>query len=410
MKWQKKGIVGILANPFILIALVILIAIIAFNLPSGKFLSIFSSISFAGREWNVEVSDARIQSNGYPCSPGSASYTFEGETLVMSGSASGSQSQGCVGPGRVVATTDITNDDEVMVLFDGYGTASAGGSSASGSYSLITSVIDVNGIELSQAKEVAASSRGVTSASASFEPQIFSFKNNFDGTWSSIQSFGIGDVFIKKETMVMSPPIKLRLISEASVGLSDGSASANGISRFYNVVFKENGFAVCKADEVLVEGQCQTLSSILLKNEEAIKESFDEKLARIEAELLAKNQGLTEDLAKMQAQLEQQGITQHEIDLLKVQIAILENELKTDPNNQLLQNQLDELKSQDLAGKIASLQSELDGAKQQLADVQAGDKTVVNVIEDNEKIQEPNIIKRFFNRLIAWMQNLFAQN
>ena len=408
MKWQKKGIVGILANPFILIALVILIAIIAFNVPSGKFLSIFSSISFAGREWNVEVSDARIQSNGYPCSPGSASYTFEGETLVMSGSASGSQSQGCVGPGRVVATTDITNDDEVMVLFDGYGTASAGGSSASGSYSLITSVIDVNGIELSQAKEVAASSRGVTSASASFEPQIFSFKNNFDGTWSSIQSFGIGDVFIKKETMMMTPPIKLRLISEASVGLSDGSASANGISRFYNVVFKENGFAVCKADEVLVEGQCQTLSSILLKNEEAIKESFDEKLARIEAELLAKNQGLTEDLAKMQAQLEQQGITQHEIDLLKVQIAILENELKTDPNNQLLQNQLDELKSQDLAGKIASLQSELDGAKQQLADVQAGDKTVVNVIEANEKIQEPNIIKRFFNRLIAWMQNLFA--
>jgi len=408
MKWQKKGIVGILANPFILIALVILIAIIAFNVPSGKFLSIFSSISFAGREWNVEVSDARIQSNGYPCSPGSASYTFEGETLVMSGSASGSQSQGCVGPGRVVATTDITNDDEVMVLFDGYGTASAGGSSASGSYSLITSVIDVNGIELSQAKEVAASSRGVTSASASFEPQIFSFKNNFDGTWSSIQSFGIGDVFIKKETMVMTPPIKLRLISEASVGLSDGSASANGISRFYNVVFKENGFAVCKADEVLVEGQCQTLSSILLKNEEAIKESFDEKLARIEAELLAKNQGLTEDLTKLQAQLEQQGITQHEIDLLKVQIAILENELKTDPNNQLLQNQLDELKSQDLAGKIASLQSELDGAKQQLADVQAGDKTVVNVIEANEKIQEPNIIKRFFNRLIAWMQNLFA--
>ncbi|KKS14157.1 MAG: hypothetical protein UU72_C0053G0006 [candidate division WWE3 bacterium GW2011_GWB1_41_6] len=408
MKWQKKGIVGILANPFILIALVILIAIIAFNVPSGKFLSIFSSISFAGRGWNVEVSDARIQSNGYPCSPGSASYTFEGETLVMSGSASGSQSQGCVGPGRVVATTDITNDDEVMVLFDGYGTASAGGSSASGSYSLITSVIDVNGIELSQAKEVAASSRGVTSASASFEPQIFSFKNNFDGTWSSIQSFGIGDVFIKKETMVMTPPIKLRLISEASVGLSDGSASANGISRFYNVVFKENGFAVCKADEVLVDKVCQTLSSILLKNEEAIKESFDEKLARIEAELLAKNQGLTEDLTKLQAQLEQQGITQHEIDLLKVQIAILENELKTDPNNQLLQNQLDELKSQDLAGKIASLQSELDGAKQQLADVQAGDKTVVNVIEANEKIQEPNIIKRFFNRLIAWMQNLFA--
>ena len=408
MKWQKKGIVGILANPFILIALVILIAIIAFNVPSGKFLSIFSSISFAGRGWNVEVSDARIQSNGYPCSPGSASYTFEGETLVMSGSASGSQSQGCVGPGRVVATTDIANDDEVMVLFDGYGTASAGGSSASGSYSLITSVIDVNGIELSQAKEVAASSRGVTSASASFEPQIFSFKNNFDGTWSSIQSFGIGDVFIKKETMVMTPPIKLRLISEASVGLSDGSASANGISRFYNVVFKENGFAVCKADEVLVDKVCQTLSSILLKNEEAIKESFDEKLARIEAELLAKNQGLTEDLTKLQAQLEQQGITQHEIDLLKVQIAILENELKTDPNNQLLQNQLDELKSQDLAGKIASLQSELDGAKQQLADVQAGDKTVVNVIEANEKIQEPNIIKRFFNRLIAWMQNLFA--
>jgi len=402
MKFKKKGVVGLLANPYVLIGLIILVGIFALSINGGKFLSILNpSLSFAGKNWVIEQQEISCPFKG------SVDYKIEGEFLVLNSASSGSQSQGCNGPAIITASIDITDNDEILVLLDGHGTANAGGQSASGSYNMFTKIADANSNEIWQSKSIDASARGTTSASATFEPQIFSFKNNFDGTWSSIQSFGIGDVFIKKETKVMTPPIRLYLGSESGVGLADGSASANGFSRFYNVVFKENGFAVCKADEVLVDGVCQTLSSILLKNEEAIKESFDEKLARIEQELLAKNQGLAEDLAELQTQLEQQGITQREIDLLKVQIAILENELKSDPNNQLLQNQLDELKSQDLAGKIANLQLELDGAKQQLADVQAGDKTVVNVIEANEKIREPNIIKSFINRIIAWIKNLF---
>jgi len=400
MKWQKKGIIGLLANPFILIALVILIAIIAFNLPSGKFLSILNpSVSFAGKNWVVEQRERTL------CPiQGDISYEFENEFLVLKSSASGSQT---CSSGVIFAITDITNDDEVLILLDGAGNANAGGSRATGSYYMVVSIVDANGNVIRQQRGIDADSRDKPTLSASFEPQIFSFKNNFDGTWSSIESFGIGDIFIKKETKAMIPPIKLILGSESHVGMPDGSASANGFSRFYNIVPKENGFALCKADEVLVDDVCQTLSSILLKNEEAIKESFDEKLARIEAELLAKNQGLTADIQLLNQRLAEQGVTQSQIDSLKTQITALENELKSDPNNQLIQSQLDELKSQDLAGKIASLELELEGTKQQLADVQAGDKTVVNVIEANEAIKEPNAVKKLWNRLIAFIKNLF---
>src|SRR3990167_8168004 len=169
MKWQKKGIIGLLANPFILIALVILIAIIAFNLPSGKFLSILNpSVSFAGKNWVVEQRERTL------CPiQGDISYEFENEFLVLKSSASGSQT---CSSGVIFAITDITNDDEVV------------------------SIVDANGNVIRQQRGIDADSRDKPALSASFEPQIFSFKNNFDGTWSSIESFGIGDIFIKKET------------------------------------------------------------------------------------------------------------------------------------------------------------------------------------------------------------------
>src|SRR3990167_5571903 len=234
MKFKKKGVVGLLANPYVLIGLIILVGIFALSINGGKFLSILNpSLSFAGKNWVIEQQEISCPFKG------SVDYKIEGEFLVLNSASSGSQSQGCNGPAIITASIDITDNDEILVLLDGHGTANAGGQSASGSYNMFTKIADANGNEIWQSKSIDASARGTTSASAAFEPQIFSFKNNFDGTWSSIQSFGIGDVFIKKETMVMSPPIKLRLISEASVGLSDGSASANGISRFYNVVFKE---------------------------------------------------------------------------------------------------------------------------------------------------------------------------
>ena len=106
--------------------------------------------------------------------------------------------------------------------------------------------------------------------------------------------------------------------------------------------------------------------------------------------------------------LAEQGVTQSQIDLLKVQITALENELKANPNDQLLQSQLDELKSQDLAGKIASLELELSGAKQQLANVQAGDKNVIAVVENQEQFKQPNAFKRFINRVVAWIKNPFG--
>src|SRR3990167_8312398 len=267
MKFKKKGVVGLLANPYVLIGLIILVGIFALSINGGKFLSILNpSLSFAGKNWVIEQQEISCPFKG------SVDYKIEGEFLVLNSASSGSQSQGCNGPAIITASTDITNDDEILVLLDGYGTASAGGISASGSYDMFAKIADVNGNEIWQSKGISASARGPTSTSATFEPQIFAFKNNFDGTWSSIQSFGIGDVFIKKETKAMTPPIRLHLGSVSSVGLADGSASASGFSRFYNVVFKENAFAVCKADEVGIDAnndgrvtsdECQQLENIL---------------------------------------------------------------------------------------------------------------------------------------------------
>lgn len=425
MKWQKKGLVGLLANPFILVALIILILIFAFSFSGGLGLNILNpSVSFAGRSWSIEEPTATTTSsegftfktypNGIRCiKAGSVSFEKTTDFLVLRSSASGGSNLGRVCAEDIYALIDVTNDDEILVLLDGYGIANAGGSGASGGYNMYASVMDSNGDELWQGKGISADARTMPSASGTFEPQIFSFKNNFDGTWSSIESFGIGDVFIKKETKTMIPPIKLKLGSVSTLSLADGSASASGFSRFYNVVFKENGFAVCKADEVLVGEVCQNLQNILLKNEEAIKESYDEKFARIEAELLAKNQGLTTEITALKEQLAQQGISTSQITLLQQQISQLEAQLATATDKTAIQAQIDALKAQqstspDINDRLSALEAELKLTKQQLADVQVGDKTVVNVIEHNEAIQKPNIIKGFFNRLFAWIKNLFS--
>ena len=148
----------------------------------------------------------------------------------------------------------------------------------------------------------------------------------------------------------------------------------------YNVIQKENSVALCKADQVpydlngddkITLGECTDLKTIILNSEEAIKESYDEKFARIQAELEAKNAGLTSQI----------------IDLQKQQQSF---------NTQQLQTQID------------SLNAELKTTKSMLDAVIAKDKNVVNTIDNNEQFNKPNFIVQFLDSIIAWIKGLFT--
>ena len=103
-----------------------------------------------------------------------------------------------------------------------------------------------------------------------------------------MQSLNVGDVFIVKDTKPIAGSAILRIGVLAGGGCGSGGRGS-GYIKIYNIVRKENSFAVCKADEYLTtDGTgkqiCKSLSTIVLNSEEAIKESFDEKLARVTAD------------------------------------------------------------------------------------------------------------------------------
>jgi len=377
-------------------------------------LALFSTLDYAGFTW--QDSGAKPST----CTIGTSS----SNSVVISGEILTFALQGTNQNSRYIET-DVTGIDELLIIYDGQGSATSAWDFSVG-VGLTASIIGSEGGSISQVESINAPVvlRAQNVVSRVIPASLWKFKNNFDGTWSTMQSLGVGDIFIVKETLPIKGNQKLRLSVAGGTGCGgygrinqQQQYDYNAQFRVYNIVRKENSFALCKADQFIQDknqdgkitsDECVDLKTIILNSEEAIKESTDEKLARIEAELLAKNEGLNTEIQLLNQRLAEQGVTQSQIDLLKVQITALENELKANPNDQLLQSQLDELKSQDLAGKIASLELELSGAKQQLANVQAGDKNVIAVVENQEQFKQPNAFKRFINRVVAWIKNPFG--
>ena len=322
--------------------------------------TVFNNVSYAGLDFTNEEFDFDINCNlGY-----SSLAQVQGEFLILKASASENQVVRRI-------SADVSGVDEFLVIYEGYAVAGCTngqpGSSAgfSGGVEGDSGVLDVG--------KSAGCSYGVSEGTKTFPPSLWKFKNNFDGTWSNLESLGVGDIFIEKgrKTIGNNP----RLYFQAAAGNGCGKHGSGSTQlKIYNIVKKENSFAVCKADEFLSDGKCTQLSQIILASEEAIKESTDEKIARITAELEAKNAGLQEN------------------------INFLNEVLKTQPT------------SSDLAKihtDMAALQAELKTTKDTLAAVQAGDNNVIAVIESQEQFQQPSSFQSFINRIVAFIKSIF---
>lgn len=357
---EKKGFVQLLFNPIVL--LVIAVILLLLFVPKSPFkLAIFKTFTFAEFTFtdNEEINNLCGQAYG----GFSSAVNINGnEPLVITANG------GSISQSKRFIQADITSIDEVIIIYEGWARCNPRSTGAG----IFASVKGSQSGELRASKSASCS---LNQDSQTFQPAMWKFKNNFDGTWSNLESLGVGDVFIVKDKQQITGNAILDMGVNIESSCGEGGSGSASLT-LYNMVRKENAFAVCKADEYLTTDTtgkqiCKPLSSIVLNSEEAIKESFDEKIARLTLELEAKNNGLTTDIATLKQQLQQQQ-----------------------GNTELL-------------NKVNVLEEELQATKSALANVQAKDRTVINVIESQEQFERPSAIKELWNRLIAWIKNLF---
>lgn len=315
-------------NPLVVIVVIAIIAFILFNTDFGtqQFSQIQATIQpqieFAGLTFEIP--------SELKC--GSGSVKKEGDFLILSAQ-----------NGRISTDTDATDIDEFLIIYDGFLQASCGGSSGSNAGSGFGgSIVGDEGGSVGSGENVGTTrcqdSIGDT-AKKIIEPKLWKLKNNFDGTWSSLVSLGVGDIFIVQNTQEIIGTPKLRLsVGTAAPPPCGGQTdvSGRGSLRIFNIIQKESGFAVCKADtfpsDVNEDGvidpltECLDIATIVLNSEEAIKESLDAKIARIELDLLMKNQGLSEEIERLKAlqntTAQQERLTQLEEELLSTNILL----------------------------------------------------------------------------------------
>ena len=368
---NKKGqITALLSNPVVLVVVVV-IALVFFASSKG-----FLSISPSTFTWNgYTFEDLGQEPQTKPCSGGFiTSDVSSGEFLTLS--STGQEN----GVNRKLRT-DITTLDEILVVYDGTNYVSCNDRVGGVSSTLSASIVGSSSGSISQSKVLSASSQqcegkdGGIPPATYYEPSVWKFKNNFDGTWSTMQYLGIGDTFIVKDKQIIQGDKVYLQLETNSNGLCQGEggsahASSTTSLKVYNIVAKENSFSTCKVDEYGIDTnndgkisstECVPTKSLVLDAEEAFQESVDAKLLRLEEEQQAKLDGLLQ------------------------QIRILES------------------KQQD----TTKLQEELDTTKSILADIQAKDSNVIAVVEGNEQFNTPTTLKTIWNKLIAWITSLW---
>ena len=353
-----------------LIAIIIAVIALAFIVSRG--LTIASSFSFAGYTWDYSVNQNNQGSNSVGSCSGSAG---GGETAVLSIDASaGNNGIGC--RTLMVSQQQINSVDEFLVLYDFTAIANDDIMGAGGGIFLSDAAGATQYLSFSENLEYLQRSKY-------FEPKIVKVKNNFDGTWSILTSVGVGDLFVLRQKSSIPKDLPLYLAFQVNAGGGAGGSRASSSMKIYNIGRKETGFAVCKADEYvkdlnndgrITSDECFSSSIFVLNSEEFVKESDFEKQQRLIQELQAKNSGLTADVEALKQQTASQS------------------------NNLLLKEEL------------AKLQAELQETRAILADVQAGDKAVINVITAQEQFRRSNafieFLNKIINKIIAWFKSL----
>lgn len=303
-----------------------------------------TGIQFAGYTWDVtgegDVSKCADGTNGCASSQGTYGRDENNFIDITAMSVSDEYRNSCKPQTNIdtclTTTEDISDIDEFLIIFSGSGFADVGAIGRTSSSFMEIRLYDPNtGIK----KELKSDGCGVSpinniyaTCSYDLQPQLVKFLNNFDGTYTTYTSLNVGDVFIKDKTVDATDMqnVHLQICTKTKASCR---ASSNGKLKIYNIVTKRLEAPVCKADQILMpDGSCEEFQSILLAHEEAIYESLDEKLERIDERLTAKEQSLQEQIDL----LAQEGITkQDEVDKLLNELAITKALLEDIENREL---------------------------------------------------------------------------
>lgn len=322
------------------VLILIIIALLLFNAPKAKFpqtkypfytlvgLSTINAFGFNFEDFgHLYPSSISGDKSLNSCSDGSQSEVHkEGESLVITGS-------GAVAGNRKVRT-EVTGADEVLILYSGSANAYCSNGYPNAGASIAASVEGSGGgsVGISKSAGTTKCPSGDESVSSSFEPSYWKFKNNFDGTWSSIQSLsGLQDAVLVLGTYPLYGDKQyLNLIIDVGSGCNTRGGSSARLQVF-NVVKKVNGFALCKADQYIngydASGNaiCQNFTTLKLQFEEALHEALSDYIQRKETDLAAKELYLNQTLNNIQQQIliasqSQQFLLQQQINNLTLQL------------------------------------------------------------------------------------------
>jgi len=269
----------------------------------SSIISLADKINFAGYSWDI-VDEGNLQpiTAGKVTGRGDGSYkiTKDGFVELYSKSASwevdfGGAGVGCGTHGAdsslCMLSEDISNVDEFLIILGGENRRTINANS----------FIKVSLKDISTGNEIILFSDD----GKSIKPKLLKVVNNFDGTYSLYSSLGVGDVFLKEGDFDVSSfngiSLKLCAVTLAfcrpdNPGRGGGSSESTLI--IYNIITKRMEAPVCKADEVLLaNGSCSNLEGLFLAREEAVLESFEEKLSRVEGRLLARQSSLEQQIS-----------------------------------------------------------------------------------------------------------------
>ncbi|GAG45984.1 unnamed protein product, partial [marine sediment metagenome] len=120
---NKKAFIGLLLNPLVLLALLVVLVILAFSFIPTFRLAIMPTIDFAGFTWTDSgtlyhhYTGYRTTSTCGERGSGSTSITKENEFVVLKANANSYAVKRYI-------ETEITELDEVLIIYEGYASAS----------------------------------------------------------------------------------------------------------------------------------------------------------------------------------------------------------------------------------------------------------------------------------------------
>ncbi len=356
----------------------------------ASILPLGSDIQFAGYHWAI-TSQGNLY--GSPPHGGGAGGTYNKEdfiTLTSYGSGYGEYkgqapnthfySYTCM-----ITDEEISNIDEFLIIWTGDGShsiATGGCSGAHGGSNVFISLYDKSNQQHKIIKNYPNQFNPASGGKFTFKPELVKFMNNFDGTYTTYSTLGVGDVYIKDKTVsVVDMQSKHLAICAYASGAYDNSCKTmvgNSKVMVYNIITKRLETPVCKAGEFpLSNGSCEKLETILLARESAIYESLAEKIQRIEDRLSDREKWLQSQIDELNEILKNEDRSE-QIELLSKKIEELTKSINDKEQQKLieiqnLENSIESLKQQLLeaegateeriANEIIALQKQLELAK-----------------------------------------------